>query len=322
MTIDDIIRSIVEEVASVQNDYSSIRTVDDAKRYYEKNFPGTTRNELSEDHETGGRGFYMFLYRRDWCDAVLPVSKNAAHRDYSSLETIADARKYCQETFSGMIRKDIQLDSKNGGSGFYDFLVRKGWRDEVLPQGKLIERRKHAKSKGYGTLKTANDAKRYCEKNFPGMSRREIQRDLANCGGGFYDFLVRKGWRDEVLPESRCRNYSGLQTVDDAKRYYEKRFSGMTRGQLAVDREHGGSGFYGYLGRMGWRDDVLPENKRCDYSSIGNVENARLYYEQNFKGMTRGQLSKDVKGGGKRFYLYIYRKDWLDGVLPTKGGRR
>ena len=34
---------------------------------------------------------------------------------------------------------------------------------------------------------------------------------------------------------------------------------------------------------------------RQDYSSIGTVEDAKSYYEQNFKGMTRGQLSKDVK---------------------------
>jgi len=174
-----------------------------------------------------------------------------------------------------------------------------------------------ARNKHYSHLRTVDDAKRYCEKNFSGMTRKQIQSDTRNHGGGFYHFIVKMGWRDIVLPEAGQKDYSALRTPADAKRYFDENFNGMTRSQLAHDKENGGGRFYSFLGRRRWRDVVLPPGKNADYndySDLTTVDDARRYYETNFSGMSRGRISLDVEG--HRFYAFLIRRDWYDEVLP------
>jgi len=305
MSLDDIIKGIVEDTVKERRDYSDLRTIAEAKRYCRKTFVGMGRSEIAHDYKKGGSGFYNFLANMGWRDIVLPKSKVIY---YSFLKTMEDAKRYCMKTFPGMTVSDIQSDTKNHGSGFYAFLVKKGWAEEALPE------RMRPVGRDYSALKTVDDAIRYCRENFPGKGRRQIQLYLKNRGSGFYEFVSRMCWRDEVLPERLKEDYSSIKTVRDAKRYLKENYSGMTRTELYT--ESGGSGFYQYLGRKGWRDEVLPERKRKDYSVLKAVEDARRYYEKNFNGMKRGELASDRENGGSGFYSYLGEMGWRDEVLP------
>jgi len=253
MSVDEIVKSIVEGCTRQRNDYSVLRTIDDAREYYVDNFSGMSRMEVMRDKENAGSGFYAYLLRKGWCGAVLPKSKKT---DYSFIKTVDDAKRHYELRFAGMSRSRLQKDKKDGGCGFYHFLVKKEWNDAVLPESKNVLHR------DYSALKTVDDARRYYSDNFAGMGRSELSADTKRCGGGFYVFLSTKGWRDAVLPESEhadYKDYSKIKTVTDAVRFYVKVFPGMSRTALMT---HKGSGFYQFLKRMGWLDAVVPSRER------------------------------------------------------------
>ena len=65
-------QGLVEYSPKERNDYSGLKTVEDALRYREEFFPGMARTEIAHDHDNGGCGFYQFISRKGWRDAVLP----------------------------------------------------------------------------------------------------------------------------------------------------------------------------------------------------------------------------------------------------------
>jgi len=108
-----------------------------------------------------------------------------------------------------------------------------------------------------------------------------------------------------------------ITSIDDAVAYYEKHFAGMSRSEVARDTKNNGRKFYAYITREGWVEEVLPESKHIDWETlVPDIEAAEIHYKENYTGMSRTELQKDIENGGNGFYKYLRRQKWQDKILP------
>lgn len=64
-------------------------------------------------------------------------------------------------------------------------------------------------------IKTTDDAVRYYEENYAGMSRSEVQKNTENGGRAFYKAILKRKWLDDVFPPSKTKT---SQQDNEAKR--------------------------------------------------------------------------------------------------------
>ncbi len=240
-------------------------TVEDFRRYYGENFAeGAGRRKVKEDDG----GFYSAVQRRGLLDEVFPKKWRSKWDGF----TVDDFRKYREENLSGMSRTEV----KNEDNHFYHTVRRKGLLDEVLPK---------REARQWNEL-TVEVLKKYCQENFSGMSRTEIQKADAS----FYCTLTRRGIVEEVLPASKRRDYQDWD-VEDFREYYEENYAGMSRGEVQkID-----GGFSNALRARGIADEVMPNPKLVQFRGWG-AKMFKQHYEEHFSGMTPSEVDKEDPG--------------------------
>jgi len=219
-----------------------------AKKYYEEHFAGMTRNEVAKDEEEDGKNFYQYIRKQEWLD-ILPERTQI---DWMTLLPDPEsARQYYEEHFSGMGRTEVQKDREKNGLGFHYHVRRQGWAEYVFPEKKPIDWKE--------LLPDEKAARRYYEEHFAGMGRTAVKSDKENGGNAFYEWIRKQGWLDAALPEKKETNWMTLlPDPENAKKYYDENYAGMTRTQVKYDKKNGGMRFYSYVTRQGWSDEVFP----------------------------------------------------------------
>uniref|UniRef100_A0A7V3KNB6 Class I SAM-dependent methyltransferase n=1 Tax=candidate division WOR-3 bacterium TaxID=2052148 RepID=A0A7V3KNB6_UNCW3 len=264
-----------------------LKTKEDAVKIYQENFGGMSRKEVRK----ADPGFYDVLQRRGWKD-IIPTKE----RDWNEiLKTKEDAVKIYQEKFAGMIRNEVH----KADSGFYDALRKRGWTN-IIPTKKREERNWEE------ILKTKEDAVKYYQENFDGMSRYEVEK----ADPGYYETLRKRGWTD-IIPTKNREWEEILKTKDDAVKYYQENFDGMSRYEV----QKADPGYYKALWKRGWRDIIpVKEREKRDWNEILKTkEDAVKIYQEKFPGMIRNEVHKADPG----FYDALRKRGWTD-IIPGK----
>jgi len=146
------------------------------------------------------------------------------------------------------------------------------------------------------------DFQKYCNDNYAGMSRSEVQR----ADPGFYQIVRNKGFTDEVLPKSKLRDFTGWE-LQDYKDHTNDNYAGMSRSEIRyIDRI-----FYGKIRREGFIDEVLPESKKRNFTGW-ELQDYKDHMNDNYAGMSRSEIGKADPG----FYRKVRKKGFTDEVLP------
>ena len=276
--------------------WSSMKTADDAKQYYDEHFADMSRSEILSCGIRKSISFISMLKEKCWLDEVVPSNL----LDWSELKTPEDAKRHYESHYVGMTGHALRYSEDVEARRFLAFLNNKDWIKQVIPK----------KNKDWSWMRTPEDAKRFYEDNYAGMSRGEVKHDRQ--GAVFYINVRQSGWLDIVFPPKERNDYSGLNTPQDAKGYFDRNYKGFTRKRLVKEA----SGFYSFLVSKGWQDAIYPtQRQEIDWSMIKSVEDAIEYYNKNYDGMNRTQVSKDKEKNGSKFYDFLRNRRWVH-ILP------
>ncbi|MBT4805484.1 hypothetical protein HON71_04900 [Candidatus Woesearchaeota archaeon] len=216
----------------------------DYKDHTNDNYAGMSRSEIRYID----RIFYGKIRREGFIDEVLPESKKMNYTDWR----LQDYKDYVNNNYAGMSRTEIE----KANSGLYKKIGREGFTDEVLPKSKLRD------FTGWGL----QDYKDYMNDNYAGMSRTEI----ADIDRIFYGKIRREGFIDEVLPESKKRNFTGWE-LQDYKDHMNDNYAGMSRSEIGK----ADPGFYRKVRKKGFTDEVLPGSKKKPNDYWKDTENVQ-----------------------------------------------
>jgi hypothetical protein len=108
----------------------------------------------------------------------------------------------------------------------------------------------------------------------------------------------------------------GNWTLEDFKRHYQDNYDGMSRSQVAKDRENNGSGFYRAVNKRRLVDQVFPLSRRGTEWNKMDESQLRDYYDENFPGMSPIELSEDEEG--RNFYSAVVARGLQDTVVDRR----
>ena len=208
-------------------DWSSIKTKEDAIKYYQENLASKTSKQVQKE----ANGFYYILEVQHWLD-ILPRQR----KDWSFIKSKEDAIKYYQENLAGKTPEQVKKEA----NGFYHILMSQHWSD-ILPR----------RLKDWSFLKTKEDAIKYYQENLTGKTIKQVQDET----GTFYTILRQRGWLD-ILPR-QLKDWRFIKTKEDALTYLLKNFAGMAT--TIVSKTD--SSFYNLLQQKGWLDMLHKKKK-------------------------------------------------------------
>jgi len=248
--------------------------------FYESNYAGMSRSEVKKVDS----GFYTKVRKEGFVDEVLPERKL---KDFTGWK-LQDYKDYMNDNYAEMSRSEVQEADKS----FYGKIRREGFADEVLPESK------RRSFKGW----TVEDFQKFCNDNYSGMSKSEVEK----ADGGFYNIIRKEGFIDEVLPESKRRDFTGWELKDYVD-FYESNYAGMSRSE--VNKADGG--FYNKIRKEGFIDEVLPKNKKRSFKGW-ELQDFKDYMNNNYSGMSRKEVQKADSG----FYEKVRKEGFIDEVFP------
>jgi hypothetical protein len=191
-----------------------------------------------------------------------------------------NALKYYEDNYKGLTRG--QLAQQN--NRLYNCIRRDGLLEHV-PKANLRE--VQLKKSPFG-----QDPVAYYNQHYKGLTRGQLAKQNNN--------LYKRLWLDGLLEHVPKYVPFGQGPVA----YYNQHYKGLTRGQLNQQNNH----LYQCLRQDGLLKHVPKANIReinIRHSPFG--QDPVTYYNQHYKGLTRGQLAKQNSG--------LYNRLWRDGLL-------
>ena len=253
--------------------------------HYNTHYEGMSRGKVAQDRKNGGGAFYQAVSIAGFIESVFPKRE---HNDWSEW-TLEDFVTHLNENYAEMTRSQIQDDIEGGGNAFYIAVTARGLKDEVLPKSKS----KSNRWRGFGEKEFAA----FYQDNFPGLTRKQVQKDAGKLGTSFYNAVYLRGLVDKILP-AQIRKGWGMYSVQELKCHYHDNFPGMSRAQIANDRENGGGGFYNAVISRGLADKVFPKSKGAKkWTEEKIMQVARNIYKTQGKIPTQSFLKKQGHGG-------------------------
>ena len=148
--------------------------------------------------------------------------------------------------------------------------------------------------------------KEYCNDNYAGMSRNEVQK----IDGSFYQVIGNRGLLNELI-ESKIKPRREWKSMsnDELKEYYHENYAGMSRSEVAK----ADSSFYMIVIEKKLFDEGLTESKHRDWQSKSDEE-LKQHYHDNYSGMNRSEVQK-IDGS---FYQVIGNRGLLDELIERK----
>ena len=204
----------------------------------------------------------------------------------------------------------IHKDKENEGDIFYRAVRKRGFSSGMFKKVKRVRWSKFS----------LDEFKNHYDTYYPGMTRLEVENDLENGGNNFYQAVKRRSLLNEIFPKSKIIDWISYSD-EDLKKFYESNFKGMKRSAIREDDEGLGRKFYDTVKRRGIQDKIFPPSERCDWTEF-TVQDFKDYYDENFDGMGRSQVKRDVEGSGSRFYKAVSKRGFRDEVFPEKLLRR
>jgi len=285
-------------------------TLEDFKICYNRNYFGMSRGQVSEDRENDGSRFYRAVYASEFSlDDVFPTRAELNPSKWSGFNE-QDFLDYSEKHFPGMTMGQIHKDKENEGDIFYRAVRKRGFSSGMFKKVKRVRWSKFS----------LDEFKNHYDTYYPGMTRLEVENDLENGGNNFYQAVKRRSLLNEIFPKSKIIDWISYSD-EDLKKFYESNFKGMKRSAIREDDEGLGRKFYDTVKRRGIQDKIFPPSERCDWTEF-TVQDFKDYYDENFDGMGRSQVKRDVEGSGSRFYKAVSKRGFRDEVFPEKLLRR
>ena len=250
----------------------------DFRDHYDKHFPGKKRSELAHDVESGGNGFYQAVRRRGLEDSVLPEKIGVDWISFSE----KDFKDYYDEHFHGVKKSELIKDFESGGNAFYQAVLRYGFKDFVFPK------------------------ESYSEK---------ANVDIDNQNNVQNDPVVTRGNTDKKITKKLISDKWKEYSLQDFKDYYDEHCVGIGRKKASTHEDKEIRSFHYAVKRRGYLNEIFPDMLRTIWSKYSEQELAD-YIEENFKGMTRIEISKDTKNNGAKFYTTLRMRGLIDKIFP------
>jgi hypothetical protein len=153
-----------------------------------------------------------------------------------------------------------------------DEVVRMSLGDSASPR-----RRAWYFLRGSNPKSTARNCRHYYEQTYSGLGRNDLATNKAHDGNAFYRAVLRLSKEfgfslDDALPEKRYNDWSFLRGIDpesttkNCRLYYQQKYQGMGRNDLAKNKVYNGNPFYRAVLRLSKEydfslDQVFPPSK-------------------------------------------------------------